>query len=63
MEGEGQSLLGGILSLAFGVLLFLAPIFFGLLIVRILALAAILFGLVLLFLAFKFRKLRNAIKR
>lgn len=63
VEGEGQSLLGGILSLAFGVLLFLAPIFFGLLIVRILALAAILFGLVLLFLAFKFRKLRNAIKR
>lgn len=62
-EGEGSSLLGGILWLAFGVLLFLAPIYFGLLIVRILAVAAILIGLVLLSLAFKFRKLRNAIKR
>lgn len=62
-EGEGSSLLGGVLSLSFGVLLFFAPIFFGLFIVRILALAAVLIGVVLLFLAFKFRKLRNAIKR
>lgn len=61
-EGEGSSLMGGVLSLAFGVLLFFAPISFGLLIVRILGIAAILIGLVLLFLAFKFRKLRNAIK-
>jgi len=61
-EGEGSSLLGGVLSVAFGALLFFAPIFFGLLIVRILGIAAILIGLVLLFLALKFRKLRSALR-
>jgi uncharacterized membrane protein HdeD (DUF308 family) len=62
-DGEGSSLLGGVLSVAFGILLVFAPISFGLLMVRILSIAAILIGVILLFLAFKFRKLRNAINR
>jgi uncharacterized membrane protein HdeD (DUF308 family) len=61
-EGEGSSILGGVLSLAFGVLLVFAPISFGLLIVRVLGIAAILIGTILLFLSFKFRKARNALK-
>lgn len=61
-EGEGSSLLGGVLSVGFGVLLIFAPLAFGLLIVRILGSAAILIGVILLFLAFKFRKLRSALK-
>jgi uncharacterized membrane protein HdeD (DUF308 family) len=61
-EGEGASVLGGLLSVAFGFLLIFAPISFGLVIVRILGIAAILIGVVLVFLAFKFRKARNALK-
>jgi uncharacterized membrane protein HdeD (DUF308 family) len=60
-EGEGSSFLGGILSVVFGVLLFLAPLAFGLLIVRILGIAALFIGVILVVLAFKFRKLRSAL--
>jgi uncharacterized membrane protein HdeD (DUF308 family) len=62
-EDEGGSILGGVLLVAFGVLLIFAPVAFGLIIVRILGLAAILIGVVLLFLALKFRKLRDVLKR
>lgn len=60
-EGEGSSLLGGVLLAAFGVLLVFAPVSFGLAIVRILGIVAILIGMILVFLAFKFRKLRKAL--
>jgi len=64
-EGSGGkgSLLSGMLTLILGVLLFIAPLSFGVLIVRVLGIVAILMGLVLLFLAFKFRKLRKRIEK
>ncbi len=61
-SGEKASLLSGVLTRIFGVLLFLAPLSFGVLIVSVLGIVAILIGLILLFLAFKFRKLRNRIE-
>ncbi len=60
-SGRQGSLLSGTLTLILGVLLFIAPISFGVLIVRVLGIVAILIGLVLLFLAFKFRKLGKRI--
>lgn len=55
------SLLGGALLIAFGLLLLFAPLAFGLLIVRVIGGVAILIGLVLLFLAFQSKKLRQQI--
>lgn len=55
----GGSFLSGILTVALGVLLIVAPVFYGLFLIRLLAIGAILFSLVLLFLALKFRKLRK----
>ncbi len=55
-EGVG-SFLSGILAVAIGVLLIVAPIFYGLFLIRLLAIGAILFAVVLLFLALRFRKL------
>ncbi|WP_193210690.1 HdeD family acid-resistance protein [Luteolibacter marinus] len=59
-EDQG-SWISGLLTTIFGILLILGPIFFGELIVRVLGVVAILIGIVLLFLAMKFRKLRNRI--
>jgi uncharacterized membrane protein HdeD (DUF308 family) len=61
-SGKSGSLLSGILTLVLGVLLFITPLFFGLLIVRILGIVAILIGLILLFLASKFHKLQQRIQ-
>jgi uncharacterized membrane protein HdeD (DUF308 family) len=60
-SGKKGSLLSGVLTLILGLLLFLTPLFFGLLIVRVLGIVAILIGLILLFLASKFHKLRQRI--
>ena len=60
-SAEKSTVLGGILSVAFGLLLFLAPIAFGVMIVRIIGIIAILIGLILLFFASKMRKLQNRI--
>lgn len=60
-SGKKGSLLSGILTLILGVLLFVTPLTFGLLIVRVLGIVAILIALILLFLASRFRKLRNRI--
>jgi uncharacterized membrane protein HdeD (DUF308 family) len=61
-SGKQGSLLSGILTLILGVLLFVTPLTFGLLIVRVLGVVAILIALILLFLASKFRKLRQRIE-
>ena len=61
-EGKSGSLLSGLLTLVLGVLLFITPLSFGVLIVRVLGIVAILIGAILLFLASKFRKLRNRIE-
>jgi uncharacterized membrane protein HdeD (DUF308 family) len=60
-SGKKGSLLSGVLTLILGLLLFLTPLFFGLLIVRVLGIVAILIGLILLFLASKFHNLRQRI--
>jgi uncharacterized membrane protein HdeD (DUF308 family) len=61
-SGKSGSLLSGILTLVLGVLLFITPLSFGVLIVRVLGIVAILIGLILLFLASKFHKLRQRIE-
>ena len=60
-SAEKSTVLGGALSVAFGLLLFLAPVAFGITIVRIIGIIAILIGIILLFFASKFRKLQNRI--
>ena len=57
LEGEGWLILGGVLSVIFGVLLLIAPMSFGLLIVRILGVFAILGGISLILLALRLRGL------
>ena len=61
-EAKTPSLLGGVLTIAFALLLFFAPISFGLMIVRIIGVVTILIGAILLFVAMKSRKLQNHIK-
>jgi uncharacterized membrane protein HdeD (DUF308 family) len=57
IEGEGWLLLGGVLSVIFGLLLLIAPISFGLLMVRILGAFAVLSGVSLIVFAFRLRGL------
>lgn len=61
-SGKEGGLLSGILTLVLGVLLIVTPLFFGLLLVRVLGVVAILTSLILLFLANRFRKLRHRIE-
>ncbi len=56
------SFFSGVLTTLFGVLLILAPVFFGELIVRILGIIAILMAIPLLLLALKFRKVRHRLE-
>lgn len=55
IEGEGWLLLSGGLAVLFGLLLLIAPIAFGLFIVRVLGAYAILYGISLIALAFRVR--------
>jgi uncharacterized membrane protein HdeD (DUF308 family) len=57
IEGEVWLILGGALAILFGVLLLMAPLAFGVLIVQILGAYAIIFGISLIVLAFRIRKL------
>lgn len=56
IEGEGWLILGGVLTVLFGILLLIAPLSFGLLVVRILGIFAILSGISLIAFAFRLRK-------
>jgi len=55
IEGEGWLILGGVLTVIFGVLLLIAPLSFGMLVVRILGIFAILSGISLIIFAFRLR--------
>jgi uncharacterized membrane protein HdeD (DUF308 family) len=55
IEGEGWIMLNGILMILFGVILFIAPLSFGMLIVRVLGFFAIINGVSLIALAFRIR--------
>ena len=55
IEGEGWMILGGVVWVLFGILLFLAPISFGIFVIRVIGSFAILAGISLIALAFKTR--------
>ncbi|MGI9241804.1 MAG: HdeD family acid-resistance protein [Verrucomicrobiales bacterium] len=61
IQGEAGLILCGVLWVIFGVLLFIAPLTFGVLMVRILGAFAILAGISLVVLAFKIRGLKKAL--
>ena len=61
VDGRGWFVLGGVLSLVFGAILLSAPFAFGLLLVRILGVYALLFGVLLAILAFRVRKERRVL--
>lgn len=55
IEGVGGYILGGILSIVFGVLLLMAPFLFGLMMVRIIGVFAAVTGVVMIVLAFRLK--------
>jgi uncharacterized membrane protein HdeD (DUF308 family) len=57
IEGEGWLILGGALTVMFGVLVLISPIAFGLVMVRILGIFAIIAGMSLIVFAFRLRSL------
>jgi uncharacterized membrane protein HdeD (DUF308 family) len=63
MEGEGWLILSGVLTILFGVLLAMAPLTFGLVLVRILGAFAILSGISFIVLAFRMRGVGKALRQ
>ena len=61
IEGEAGIILCGVLWVIFGVLLFIAPLSFGVLIIRILGAFAILAGVSLIGLAFRIRDVKKSL--
>jgi uncharacterized membrane protein HdeD (DUF308 family) len=62
IEGEGWLILGGVFTVIFGVLLLIAPLSFGLLVVRILGIFAMISGISLIMFAFRLRGLGKQLK-
>jgi uncharacterized membrane protein HdeD (DUF308 family) len=56
IEGEIWMILGGLLTVLFGLVLMMAPLFWGTMIVRLLGIYAIVYGISLIALAFRIRK-------
>ena len=63
IEGEGWMMLGGALMIVFGVLLLIAPLAFGLLMVRLLGLFAVVYGISLISLAWRARSFGKELAR
>jgi uncharacterized membrane protein HdeD (DUF308 family) len=63
IEGEVWLILGGVLAILFGLLLLMTPLAFGVLIVQILGAYAIIFGISLIALAFRARKLAETLSK
>jgi uncharacterized membrane protein HdeD (DUF308 family) len=57
IEGEGWLILAGVLTVLFGIMLLVAPMAFGLFMVRVLGFFAIISGIVLIVFAFRLRGL------
>lgn len=57
IDNEWSVFLGGLLSVTIGGLILLAPVIFGILLMRILALVAVIAGIVMIYLAFQLRRL------
>jgi uncharacterized membrane protein HdeD (DUF308 family) len=62
IEGEGWLILGGALTVMFGVLVLISPIAFGLVMVRILGIFAIIAGISLIVFAFRLRGLGKQLR-
>ena len=60
-SGEWMMIVGGVLSLIFGLLLLMNPLFSALVFVYIIAVFSIIGGIVLIALAFRVKKFKNAI--
>jgi len=63
LEGEGWMILGGVLMILFGVILFIAPLSFGTMIVRVIGLFALINGISLIVFAFRVRKVGTALNK
>ena len=64
IEGEGWLILGGVLSIIFGLILAAAPLTSSMILIRILGVFALCFGIVLIALAFRAKNLaKNLVKR
>lgn len=61
IDGEGWLILGGLLSVLIGVALLIAPLAFGLSMVRILGVLAIVSSVAMIFFAFRLKGLKTAI--
>ncbi|WP_417749635.1 HdeD family acid-resistance protein [Rosistilla oblonga] len=59
IKGEGWMILDGVFSILFGIVLAMAPLFSASLLIRFSGGFAILFGLVAIYCAFQFRKLKS----
>ena len=62
IEGEGWLILGGAITVLFGVVLLIAPLSFGLFMVRVLGAFAIFSGVSLIVFAFRLRRLGKKLK-
>ncbi len=62
IEGEGWLMLFGALMILYGVLLLMAPFYFGMLMIRILGMFAIINGISLIALSFRLRRLGSKLK-
>jgi uncharacterized membrane protein HdeD (DUF308 family) len=62
IEGEGWLILGGAITVLFGVVLLISPLSFGLFMVRVLGAFAIFSGVSLIMFAFRLRRLGTKLK-
>ena len=62
IEGEGWLILGGAMTVLFGVVLLISPLSFGLFMVRVLGVFAIFSGVSLIVFAFRLRRLGKKLK-
>ena len=62
IEGEGWLVLGGAITVLFGVVLLISPLSFGLFMVRVLGASAIFSGVSLIVFAFRLRRLGKKLK-
>jgi uncharacterized membrane protein HdeD (DUF308 family) len=63
IEGEGWLVLSGSLAVLFGFLLLMAPLSFGLLMIRVLGVFAILLGITMVGFAFRLKKFSKLVDR
>lgn len=63
LKGEWLLILGGLISVVFGLLLMAKPVVGALAVLWLIATYAVIFGVILMILAFKLRTFRNQLSR